>query len=232
VKRSGQHLSARGFTLVELMLAMAMIAVVIVPLYASLQKAFTAKREAEAILEPPRSAEIAMEFMRSDIQNALAPSGVLAGNFEGTQAQDAQGHEGDDLIFYTTADATDHVDGNGDIKEVELTTEPSADGKDTVLVRRVTRNLLSQTQVTPDEEILCRGVSSLTLQYYTGSEWVNTWDSTQEDSTVPAAVQVTLELQRTDTVGRVRTSSYTRIFPISCSTAAEDPAVNSGVSMP
>ena len=99
-------------------------------------------------------------------------------------------------------------------------------------MRRVIRNLLSETQVNPDEEILCRGVNSFTLAYSTGSQWQQTWDSTQEDNTIPAAVQVALELQRPDSKGVMQTIRYTRVFALSCSTASTDSTVNTGVSMP
>ena len=38
-----------------------------------------------------------------------------------------------------------------------------------VLVRRVTTNLLSQVQVEPQEEVLCRGVRALNFRYFDGT---------------------------------------------------------------
>jgi len=229
--------SRAGFTLIELTLAMGMVTVVALSLYASLRIAFRASDSATAAVEPPRTAELAMEFLRTDLQNALTSGGVLAGTFEGTQSQDDRGHEDDDLIFFTTSDGPDHVDGNGEIKQVELTVQTTPDGTDHVLVRRVTRNLLSEIQVDPDEEIICRGVSSLSLSYFTGSQWQDTWDSTQEDNTIPVAVEVTLELQRPTAAGGatgqdMRTLRFTRVFTLSCSTAAQDENVNTGELMP
>jgi type II secretory pathway component PulJ len=209
---------------------MSMVAVLAVSLSDSMYTAFKAVKSADAAVEPPRTASIAMDFLGQDLQNALSPGTVLVGNFEGTQSQDSRGHENDDLIFFSTSDSPQHVDANGDVKQIELTMEQTADG-DWVLVRRVIRNLLAQTPVNPDEEVLCRGVSSFTLQYSTGSQWETTWDSTQEDNTIPAAVQVALELQRPDTKGVMQTLRYTRTFALGCSTAAMDPTVNTGVSM-
>jgi hypothetical protein len=94
----------------------------------------------------------------------------------------------------------------------------------------VIRNLLAQVQPAPDEEIVCRGVASLTLQYYDGSTWNPTWDSTQEDNTIPAAVQVALELKETQPNGKTDTVKYTRIVYLSASSASTDPQVNSGVT--
>lgn len=225
------YMRGSGFTLLELVVAMSMVAVLAGSLADSMYVAFKAVKTADAAIDAPRTAAIAMDFLSQDLQNALPPGTELAGNFEATQGQDSRGHENDDLVFFTSADSPQHVDANGDIKQVELTMEQDSDG-DWVLVRRVIRNLLSQTQVNPDEEIICRGVNSFTLQYSTGSQWETTWDSTQEDNTIPAAVQVTLELQRPDTKGVMQTIRYTRTFALACSTASTDPTVNTGVSMP
>lgn len=255
--------AARGFTLLELVIALGMVAVLAVSLYTSIHIAFGATDSAEAALQPPRTAEIALDFIVNDLQNAMAPNAngdtyntvavssamsatnltittstgaasqtVLAGNFEALQSQDDRGHEADDLVFFTTASSPKHTDANGEIKQVEYTVERAAGGQ-YELIRRVGRNLLSEQQVQPDAEVLCRGVSSFSIQYSTGSVWQDTWDSTQEDNTLPAAVQITLELERPTTNGSPPgTVSFVRTIPLSCSTAALDPNVNSAMSMP
>ncbi|MDP9175031.1 MAG: prepilin-type N-terminal cleavage/methylation domain-containing protein [Planctomycetota bacterium] len=217
---------SRGFTLIELVMAMGMVAVLAVSLYASLNIAFRTTRTAEAAIEPSRTIALVMNLLGQDIENALPPSGVLAGNFEGVQGQ-----EGDDLIFFSTADSAQHVDANGEIKQIELTVVTDAATNDHVLVRRVTRNLLSQNSPSPDEEILCRGVNSFKVLYFDGTNWTETWDSTQENSTAPAAVQIILELSRAVPSHDPRITRYTRIFNIACSTAAQDSTVNTGSSL-
>jgi hypothetical protein len=208
-----------------------LIAIVAATLASTLRLAYHAARTAEAAIEPSRTASIAMELLSTDIQNGLPGGGQYAESFEGTQAQDDRGHEADDLVFYSTAESPEHSAANGEIKKVELTVEKLQDGSDYVLVRRVLRNLGSELTPAPDEEILCRGVSSFTLQYFDGSSWNTTWDSTTEDNTVPASVQVTLELNRPATPGgAAHILRYTRIITIPSSNAPFDPAVNSGVS--
>jgi hypothetical protein len=156
----------------------------------------------------------------------------LIGNFEGTQAQDDRGHEADDVIFFSTAESPEHAYANGEVKQIEITVEHLTGTNDYALVRRVTRNLTAQIQAAPDEEIICRGVSSFTLEYFDGSNWDTTWDSTQEDKTIPAAVQVKVELQDPSASPTAIPVTRERIIPLLCSTAAVDPAVNTGVTMP
>ncbi|MGD0464133.1 MAG: type II secretion system protein GspJ [Tepidisphaeraceae bacterium] len=226
---------AGGFTLIELVIALAMVAVIAGSLAESLWIAYHATQRTEAAVAPSRQAAIAMDYLSSDLQNALqtgTTATTLIGNFEGTQAQDDRGHEADDVIFFSTAESPQHVDANGEVKQVELTVEHLAGSNDYALVRRVTRNLLAEVQPAPDEEIICRGVSSFTLQYFDGSNWNTTWDSTLEDKTIPAAVQVKLELEDPAANGKSPPVSHERIIPLLCSTAALDPTVNTGVTMP
>ncbi len=204
-----------GFTLLELIVALAMTAAIAASLYASLRSVFIARASAEAAIEPARTAELAMGFLRNDFQNAMLTSGTLATSFQATSNGGAA-----DVIFFTTADSPEHPNANGEIKQVELTVQKQANTGDTILLRRVSRNLLSQTQVTPDEEVLCRGVSGLRVRYFTGDAWIDSWDSTQEQNLLPAAVEVTLALERPGGGGQTRTLRYVRVFPISCSTVS------------
>ncbi|MGD0539895.1 MAG: type II secretion system protein GspJ [Tepidisphaeraceae bacterium] len=225
--------STRGFTLIELVIALAMVTIIAASLADSLWTAYHATQRTEAAVAPSRQASIAMDYLSSDLQNALQAgnTAVLIGNFEGTQAQDDRGHEADDVIFFSTMESPQHVDANGEVKQVEITVEHLVGSNDYALVRRVTRNLLAEVQPAPDEEIICRNVSSFTLEYFDGSNWNATWDSTQEDKTIPAAVQVKVEFDDASVPGKPPIS-YQRIVPLSCSTAALDPTVNSEVQAP
>jgi type II secretion system protein J len=232
MKRDIHNLDRRsGFTLIELLVALAMVIAVAAVLASSLHIAFQATNSATAVIEPSRTADLTMQFLGGDLQNALQTSNYLVGTFEGTQGTDDRGHEADDLVFFSTADSPQHVDANGEIKQVELKIIESPSG-DHLLVRQVIRNIppLSITNINPDQEVICRGVSSFSLQYYDGSNWNLTWDSTAEDNTVPVAVQVTLELDPPAN-SKSPPQQFVRIFPLPCSTAGTDPAVNTGVSI-
>jgi prepilin-type N-terminal cleavage/methylation domain-containing protein len=231
---------SRGFTLIELIVAMGMVAILSVSLYASLRIAFHAKDSAEKTIEPARTAELAMEFIRNDIDNALSPNAAivaaitagttptipppaLAGSFVGTDGKDGRGRDADDLVFYSTSESPLHATGSGDIKMIELAVVQPQGSNDYVLVRRVTPNLLASTTPNPDEEVLCRGVGGFNLRYYDGTDWLDSWDSTQQDTqgnvgTIPSAVEVTVQLDRLSNSGQMQSFRYVRIFPLSCST--------------
>jgi prepilin-type N-terminal cleavage/methylation domain-containing protein len=236
------HPRRHGFTLIELIVAMGMVAILSVSLYASLRIAFRARESAEKTIEPSRTAELAMEFIRADLQNAMTPNPgaanpntvsntlptAVTGSFVGTDGQDGRGRDNDDLIFFSTAESPQHADGTGDIKMVELTVVQAQDTGDYVLVRRVTPNLLAASTPNPDEEVICRGVAGFNLRYYNGAEWTDTWDSTQTqfDGTIPVAVEVTVQLDRPNNSGQTQSYRFVCIFPLPCSTAQFDTTVN------
>jgi len=251
---SGRACPARGFTMIELIVALAMVAIIAASLSSTLWTAYHATRQSEAAIAPSDQADVALQFLSEDLQNALQtqtrPASSLVGAataannseqtaFLGTQEQDSRGHPADDVVFFTTAESPVHVYASGEIKCVEYKVVQPLHSSDFVLVRRVTRNLLpvnGQNGAT-DEEVICTGVSSFSLQYsYDGTTFNPTssspdsWDASQMDNTIPAAVKVTLELEETQPSGKVQIASYSRIILLPCSTACLDPNVNAGVT--
>jgi prepilin-type N-terminal cleavage/methylation domain-containing protein len=243
-----------GFTLIELVLALAMVAIVAASLSSALWTAYRATRQAQAALAPQDQVSIALQYLCDDLQCAMQtqtnPASILVGaavpatNYEQTAflaapGQDNRGHEADNVVFFTTAESPLHVYASGEIKCVQYKVIQPVGSAEDVLVRRVTRNLLpvsGQTGST-DEEVVCTGVSSFTLEYsYDGTNFspppltAGTWDATQEDNTIPAAVRVTLVLDPPQNAPNARPASFTRVIFLPCSTAALDSQVNAGVS--
>lgn len=187
----------RGFTLLEVLLALGIMSIVAVALFASLHVAFKSKRVAEGTLEPVRAGEAVMEMIRAELEGALPPGrGVLAGPFVGRNWRGGAGGNGDDddVTFHTAADAPPFAERFGEVKRVELTVARMQDTGERALARRVIGNLLAPAAVEPDDEILCRGVASFNLRYYDGRQWWDSWDSSIENDSLPVAVEVTLEL--------------------------------------
>ena len=213
--RSGQR---RAFTLLELLVATAMTAVLAGSLYATLHVSFKARRSALAAVEHVRAAELAVEMVRADVESAVVPRGILAGTFLGEDATDAVGQPSDTLVLHCMADGGQATEGTGDIRKVEFACAADSDGEGMVLVRRLTLNLLATKVEDPAEEVLCRSVRSFGLRYFDGTEWLDDWDSGTEDNALPLAVEVTLELvgrrgEDTDEAGY----RACRVFRIPCS---------------
>jgi type II secretion system protein J len=215
-----------GFTLLELILAMALTCMLAVTLYAALRLGFRAQASATAGVESLRSAQVALQLIGRDIGGALPPTGILAGAFYGVP-RGTGGDTSDMVQFYAissgVSDPVDQTRQDG-IWRIEFAIEPG-DGGVPCLVRRVQRNLTSMEEFLPDSEVLCRNVASLTIRYFDGMMWAESWDSTAMQDSLPLAVEVTLELEP---AGRAaRGYRMVRTFVLPCT----DPAKLSGEAL-
>lgn len=207
-----------GFTLLEVLLAMAMISMVVLSLYASLRIAFRARESAKEAIGPIRAASVALEMIGRDLECVLPPNGVMAGAFVGQHAS-SSGNMTDVLEYYCVGEGPDHSDptGWGGMRKVELGVTNLADGTPDVLVRRITSNLLSPVVVEPEDEILCRGVKTFMLRYYDGMAWQDVWDSTTAGDVLPYAIEIDLEIQwPADGPEGSRLYKMTKILPLVC----------------
>ncbi|MEX0775577.1 MAG: type II secretion system protein GspJ [Phycisphaeraceae bacterium] len=228
----------RGFTLLEVMIAMAMFAVIAAGLSTSLYVAFKARRTTTDGLAPARATRLALETIARDLSSATPPVGILAGAFVGT---DQPGDAGDALEFFAVRAAMLDPDAAGDVQRVsyaivseselnvdnQVALEGDASGhspSDTMLVRRVTSNLLSPQTIEPREQVLCRGVTAMNFRYYDGTQWVDTWDSTAQENTLPRAVEVTLTLKPNAMVESAQTAAAdyqaARVVALPCAISA------------
>jgi type II secretion system protein J len=220
-----------GFTLLELLIALTISAVVALSLFTSLYIAFKARENSMADLAPVATAELAMEMIRTDLQSALPQSpptgtttglitansqstqttGMMIGPFEGQQGGGEAG--GDAIFFYGTGFTPPHQSGIGEVKQIGLMMRQR--NSSNVLVRQVWGNLLSQQQLDPDEEVICRYVSNFQLEYYDGLQWQTSWDSTQYNNSLPVAIEVTLDIQPPNTRQAIH---LRRVFALTCLT--------------
>ena len=192
----------KGFTFLELMLALAIVSIMAGAVVATWMAADRARRSIMDAVGPMRQGSTAIDFLRRDIESTLPVTGYLSYAFYGGPATDVK--DSSDLQFFAAVDAPATALVQSDIRLVEYTLV--ADGSSNDLVRRVTSNLLPPTgENLPvgDQEVLCRGVRSLAIEYYDGTDWTDTWDSTQQTSSmgsqqaqlIPVALRVTLVLE-------------------------------------
>jgi prepilin-type N-terminal cleavage/methylation domain-containing protein len=198
---AGGGLHSKGFTLLELLVAMTLMVVVASCLYTALYTGFRAQRSALSAVYPTSQAMDAIELLKQDIYGVLPPTGVLAGAFIGTDLRGLKGADTDSLEFYTTqiyASGSETVGGIGKIElglEQDLDSDLYGNTRDSYkLVRRVSTNLLSPKVIDPNEQVLCRNVVSLNLRYFDGTGWVDEWDSTEDANSLPLAVEIDIQV--------------------------------------
>lgn len=211
-----------AFTLLELLLATAMMSMLAGSLYASLHIAFEAREAAMAAVEPARTAALTLELLRQDLECTLPPVGILAGEFIGTDEVDESGRDADTLVLHSSVGETELEEGGCGIVQVEFAFEAISDGEEPALIRRVTSNLLAPEVPEPREEVLCRRIFGFGLSYFDGYDWLDSWDSTTRSNTLPEAVEVTLELGFLTGLGSaIETYRVSRVFLLPCGGTTE-----------
>ncbi len=219
-----------AFTLIELLVAMTLMVVTAACLYTALYTGFRAKRSASSAVEPTTLAINAIELIKQDTCGILPLGGTLAGTFLGTDAQGLNGADADSLEFYTTHiyAGDDHLVGG--LGKIELALEQdndentASDRRTYRLVRKVTTNLLSPRTIEPQEQVLCRNVSSLNLRYYKNEEgWLDEWDSTADANSLPLAMEIDIQVSHNGTNGAeaAKTRRLIQSFPIPCGGAQQ-----------
>ena len=186
-----------AFTLLEMLVALALMGVLASVLYGSLHIGFSARSRAEAATGPARAASFALEILRHDIECALPPTGVLAGAFLGLGGVGGgAGEAADSVVLYAPVEDL-AVDGPV-TRMIEFALVADPEEGDNILVRRTTANLLAPTMPEPREEILCRRVVLLDLSYFDGTSWQDEWDSSAHENALPLAIRVTIGVRNPD----------------------------------
>jgi type II secretion system protein J len=222
----------RAFTLLEVLVATMLTAILASSLYVTLSIAFKARHSALNAVAPSRKVALTMELLMADLKSAVVPNGRLAGSFVGTDGQDSKGSDSDSVEFYCTTPSPAPAEGIGDIKKIDILCQPSDDGKTQDLVRQITTNLLSPVDVTPDTEVLCRGVYAFNLRYYDGTDWLDAYDSTTVNNLLPQAIEITLQLDDDKRPGAATGYRTTQVLRVPCSvpTSGSITVVSSGSS--
>lgn len=187
-----------GFTLIEVLLALTISAIVLVAVSMAFAGALQMRDRASANLDKSAPVERAMDMMRRDLKNVVPPGMLLAGPLQ-SGAYEGGMDANDGIQIYTTTGLMTPNDPWGDIQKVTYGLQSSSDstngGKD--LIRAVTRNLLATGPEDEDDQFVLSGVESVTFSYYDGAEWVDTWDDSTQTN-LPMAVKVDVQLAATD----------------------------------
>jgi prepilin-type N-terminal cleavage/methylation domain-containing protein len=187
-----------AFTLIEVMLALAISAIVLAAIGGVFFSAVRLRERTAAVLDESVALHHAFSLLRRDLQGALPPGSPfpLAGDFK----QEALGggtSQSSRLQLFTTTGVISDAAPWGDIQEViyelrDPSQRTSAGGKD--LIRSVTRNLLATAVPDPDEQWLMGSVQSLEFSCYDGTDWRDSWDTSLGDTNLPSAVRVRILL--------------------------------------
>lgn len=202
--------SRRAFTLLELLLAVLVFAIVLAAVHTVFFSAFKLRKRTTDAIERSLPLQQTLGIIRRDLANLVPPGGILAGQLQSTPTitTTASGVKVSNSMsrqnspqFFTAVGVVDDNTPWGDIERVcYYLATPTNDTPGLDLFRSVARNLLPVAQDQTDDQFLLSGVDAITFQYYNGTSWQDTWDSTAVDTmtgltnNLPAAIKLQLQL--------------------------------------
>jgi prepilin-type N-terminal cleavage/methylation domain-containing protein len=191
---------ARAFTLIELLLAISIMSVVLVAINGVFFTALRMRNTAVNSLEASLPVEQALAVIEHDLANLVGSTntnGIFFGPLQTTNPTNSLPNQvGPD--FYTSGGELDGVTPWSCGQKIDYILAPPTNGvrgPGMDLIRAVTHNLLPIAPPTqPDEKhAILSGVQSLMFLYYDGSQWDQTWDTTQETN-LPLAIKVQIKM--------------------------------------
>lgn len=196
---------SRAFTLLELVLAIAVCAVILAAINGAFWGALRLRNRTTQMLEESTGLQQALAILRRDLSGVVLPGGTFAGQFNTDASSLLTAAESGIRVtpdLHTNTGYLDDWSPWGDVQKVAYflrtpTNQINADaGYD--LFRVVTRNLNPALQDDPTEQYLTTGIERMQLSYYDGSTWRTTWNSTNELTILPRAVRVQLVMAARD----------------------------------
>lgn len=193
-----------AFTLLEVMIAVMTFAIVLAAINTVFYGALRLRNKTTQTIEKSLPIQQTVALIRRDLAGIVPPGGTLAGALRsdaGTSAT-APGGIGSMALeagpeIFTNTGTVDEAAPWAEVQKVSYylrppTNDVSSAGQD--LIRAVTRNLLPTLEDQPTEEWVMSGVERIQFFFYSGTEWRDSWDSTTEESALPKAIKVQIQL--------------------------------------
>lgn len=194
----------------EVLIALVAFSIVVAAINAVFYGGVRLRNKTAAGLEAALPLEQTLAIIKRDLANIVAPGGTLSGALQttpttglGSQNAAASGTGlGVGMMpgqsspeFYTATGLIDETSPWAEVQRVSYLLLPSTNGmvgRD--LFRSVTRNLLPSLQEQPVLQPLMGGVQTILFYFYDGSQWRETWDSTTEQTKLPRAIKLQLQM--------------------------------------
>jgi len=216
------HSTRRAFTLIELILAIGVAALVLITANLVLYTALHLRDDTTEMVDAATPVDTAASFLKHDLTCCVTTNGtskVLSGSFRaGDGLQSAGESDPVEIEMYTTTGALSDSQPWGEIQrvsyELKAPVTPNAVGRD--LYRSVSRNLLTFNTPQVDDQFVLGGVQSIKFSCYDGAQWQDSWDTssvTAVNTNLPTAVKVEIQM-----AGNVQAQPIELVVPMDAMT--------------
>ncbi len=214
--------AVRAFTLIEVLLAVGIFAIVLFAINTVFFSALKLERATSRVVDARLPLNQAFAILQRDLQGAVPPmtnSYLLPRNFStgGGRSGGLGSSQAGSLEFYTTTGTLSDESPWSDLQKVRYELVPAADratAKGQDLVRVITRNILATTTEEESEQFLVGDVESVEFQFYNGTDWRSTWDTSASDVGLPQAVRIRIQLAAENPTAKLSREPLELLVPI------------------
>lgn len=190
-----------GFTLMEVLIAIAILAIVLSTVYGSFVQTRKVIDKAEASIEELRGVRAAFTRMMQDVSMAFIVKDNDKTFFTGTDDY-SEGYATDSIDFTSYSNRIRNNDAKeSDQIEVGYSLKRGNEGK-AVLIKRVKKRIDDNPGYGGDSYEISEDIVGLDFRYLDDDAWVDSWDS-RVNKTIPQAVEITIIVK--DSSGNERT---------------------------
>ena len=172
-----------GFTLIEVMISSALMALILVSAYLCLSAGFSAQKMIEPRTEIIQNARVAMALMTADLCAAcpLSPTNDFLGMTRAVGEIEA------DNLDFGTHNYTPRRPGEGDFCQESLYLDRNPESGQFSLWRRRNPTLALDDLSGGNKEEIATGVAGLKFEYFDGYDWYDSWGQVTEPGKQPVA---------------------------------------------
>ncbi len=197
----------RGFTLIEFLVTMTMLAIITPAITMSFRTALDASARVDQRGEATAQARAVLTTITYDLENAYMPPDAASASASGASAtgatttlpkgwligtDSANGNASADTLSFTTLSGrpplallaqgqtpADTAEPISRFQQINYSLEPGLQRDTGVLLRAFASPPGEDTTATTDEELLSDQVLALNFEYFDGTVWADAWDTTQ-----------------------------------------------------
>ena len=203
MKRRALHArrAAGGFTLLELLIATAVGAIVLIVIQTAFFGALRLHNTTHAHIEADLAVQRALSIVRRDFSGLMLPGGPLSGQLQTTTFSSTMGDSFGERVSPDIFTNSGKIDGWSPFSEVQMVAyylaPASEGGEGKNLIRATKRNLLPVQDAAGDPRVLLHGVLEAAVEFFDGTTWTDVWDSETSQS-LPTALKLRLVLAPPD----------------------------------
>ncbi|MGH7273667.1 MAG: type II secretion system protein GspJ [Nitrospiria bacterium] len=180
-----------GFTLLEILITMAILAVLATMVYASFSASIRMIERVDSEADIYRNARLILARLSEELSMAYRPKGKAIPEVIFVGENDVMdGRPQDSLRFTSLSHPRSTADeATSDLNLIEYRFEIDPEDRGWVLLHSERNNLYGLSRGGSGEFVIGEGIHSLNLRYFDGKTWVDGWDAESEKA-LPLVVEI------------------------------------------